>query len=316
MRIGLGTAAIGRPHYINIKTTGKEEALFNLNNFRQKGLELIDFAYQQGVRHFDTAPGYGIAEDLLIDWFAEKKNPRISISTKWGYTYVANFEKAAKVHEVKEHSIDKLKEQWNTSKKLLPVLNNYQIHSATLETGVLENIEVLNQLASLKEKFGFQIGITTSGANQIEVLKKAINVKVNKNPLFDTFQVTYNVLDQNLFEILQALSKEKKQLIIKEALANGRVFRNKKFPHYQKLYTTLEELAKKYQVGIDAIALRFCIDTVPQAMVLSGASTKEQLKQNLKAEVFQLTTTEIEKLKTFRVSPDKYWAERSKLSWN
>ena len=63
----------------------------------------------------------------------------IEIATKWGYTYTANFDANATVHEVKEHSLSKLNEQWNFSKQLLPYLKVYQIHSATLETGVLEN---------------------------------------------------------------------------------------------------------------------------------------------------------------------------------
>jgi hypothetical protein len=40
-----------------------------------------------------------------------------------------------------------------------------------------------------------------------------------------------------------------KTVIIKEALANGRIFKNEKFSHYQKLYQIVDAMAKKYQVA-------------------------------------------------------------------
>jgi len=126
-RIGLGMAAIGRPQYINIKQEESNES-FSLENFKEKGKVAIENAYKNGIRHFDTSPGYGIAESLLIDWLKEKNDPAITASTKWGYTYVADFDPNATEHEVKEHSIDKLIEQLTVSQKLLPYLKIYQIH--------------------------------------------------------------------------------------------------------------------------------------------------------------------------------------------
>ena len=34
------------------------------------------------------------------------------IGSKWGYAYVADFRQGADVHEVKEHSVARLAEQW------------------------------------------------------------------------------------------------------------------------------------------------------------------------------------------------------------
>ncbi len=39
-----------------------------------------------GVKYFDSSPGYGIAEDILIELIKEKNANEVSISTKWGYT--------------------------------------------------------------------------------------------------------------------------------------------------------------------------------------------------------------------------------------
>lgn len=312
--IGLGTAAIGRPQYINIKNTTSNK--FDRDQFIQKGKAVLDTAYSQGVRYFDTAPGYGIAEQILIEWLSTKNDASIEVATKWGYTYVANFDPLAKIHEIKDHSLAQLVKQWGSSKQLFPHLTTYQIHSATFDTGVLESIDVLYKLAELKDLHQLKMGITTTGSNQIEVLNKALDVEINGIQLFDAFQVTYNILDQSLAKVSNDLIKSGKRIIIKEALANGRVFRNKKYPIYSKLYDSLENLARKYEVGVDAIALRFCLETIHPYTVLSGASEEYQILENLKAQQFELKASEIELLKSFAIDVEQYWGERKRLNWN
>ena len=313
-KIALGTAAIGRPQYINIKK-GKSEN-FDSAKFKEDGINVLDFAYDEGVRYFDTSPGYGMAEQIMIDWLKTKKDNSIEVATKWGYSYVANFDPKAVIHEIKDHSLPQLLRQWEKSKELLPYLSTYQIHSATLDTGVLDNEEVLNKLAVLKNEFQLKIGITTSGSNQVEVLKKALDIEVNNEQIFEIFQVTYNMLDQSLAEVTDDKIKDGKRIIIKEALANGRVFRNINYSNYNSLYNLLELLANKYEVGVDAIALRFCIDTINPFMVLSGASEEFQLLENLKSNQFVLEEEDINLLKSFKLDPSSYWEERKQLNWN
>ena len=312
--IGLGTAALGRPQYINVRQESCDNS--NLDTFRKQSFQVLENAYNLGIRYFDTAPGYGLAEELLLQWLQTKDDKTIEVATKWGYTYTANFDAKAKIHEVKEHSLSKLKEQWKFSKQLLPYLKVYQIHSATLETGVLENTPVLNELARLKNEKKLKIGITTTGTNQVEVIKKALDIIVDEKPLFDVFQVTYNFLDQSLLEIIDDLKQQDKSIVIKEALANGRVFRNNNYPHYTKMYSALENLAKKYNVGVDAIVLQYCSQTIPGSIVLSGASNTNQLDENLKVNSFSLSNDEVQLLNSFKITPEFYWTERKQLQWN
>ena len=314
-KIGLGLAALGRPEYINIRSEGsidKSQTAFKENTF-----SVLDEAYKLGVRYFDTAPSYGKGEAFLNEWHDKNNYNDVILGTKWGYTYVANWELGfTGQHEIKEHSLEKLLEQWHLSKAMLPNLKYYQVHSATFESGVLENNEVLNQLYKIKKATGLKIGITTSGKNQKEVLAAALKVAVKEDLLFDSFQVTYNLFEQSTFEILSSILKQGKTVIIKEALANGRVFQNKKFHHYQAAYDVLESLSKKYDVGIDAIALRFVIDNLGPTYILSGVSNLEQLKENLKAQNFELSKEEIELIKSLQVPSKSYWEERSALAWN
>lgn len=314
-KIGLGLAALGRPEYINIRP--ETEVDKSEKSFRDNAFEVLNFAYQHGIRHFDTAPSYGKGEQFLLDWNTKYAHEDVQLSTKWGYTYQANWELGFQgAHEVKEHSLEKLVEQWQVSKKLSPALKIYQVHSATFESGILENKGVLEKLHQIKERKGLQIGLTTSGANQGEILETALKIKVENEFLFSSFQVTYNILEQSTNDALRKILKQGKTIIVKEALANGRVFKNEKNPYYQQLYSVLEKLCLKYKVGIDAIALRFIMDFLQPNIVLSGASNTVQLKQNLESYKFQLTNKEISQLQSMAVNPNDYWIERNSLTWN
>tara|TARA_B110000483_G_scaffold69404_1_gene86656 strand:+ start:1621 stop:2574 length:954 start_codon:yes stop_codon:yes gene_type:complete len=313
-KIGLGTAAIGRPQYINVRNQKPES--FDLEKFRQSGLQVLESAYQQGVRYFDTAPGYGMAEQLISDWLQSKNDPSIEVATKWGYEYVANFNPDAKVHEIKDHSIDQLIKQWEVSKELLPFLSTLQIHSATFETGVLDDDEVLAKLAEFKSNYGINIGLSTTGENQVDVLKKALDIQINGKQLFNVFQVTFNILDQSILEVLDILKQDNNRIVIKEALANGRLFPHYACVDFSDLYQLLESLALKYNTGIDAIALQFCHQALKPFMVLSGASHTSDLVENLKTNNLKLSSYEIESLKSHAIPTNHYWNQRKQMNWN
>ncbi len=305
-KIGLGLAALGRPEYINIrkeKNIDKSEATFKQNAFN-----MLDIAYRLGIRYFDTAPSYGKGELFLKEWQKNKCYKDTLLATKWGYTYVANWQLGYKdAHEIKEHSIEKLIEQWETSKELLPNLKVYQIHSATLESGVLENTKVLKKLHELKTEIGLKIGITTSGPHQNTVLKEASQIKINNVFLFDVFQVTYNVFEQSTYQTLLNLSNKGRKVVIKEGVANGRVF--------VETPKILKDIANSHQTTVDVIALRFIIDTIQPTIVLSGAFTEYQLTSNLKALDITLSSQEIAALKKLAVVPETYWKSRQLLKW-
>jgi aryl-alcohol dehydrogenase-like predicted oxidoreductase len=313
--LGLGLAAIGRPDYINIRATkplDKSKAAF-----KEKALEVLDEAYNLGIRHFDVAASYGYGEQFLLDWMSSCENKDISISTKWGYTYAANWEIGySGKHEIKEHSLNKLNEQWQFSKQFLPQLNIYQIHSATLDSGVLSNTDVHNRLFELKQNYGFNIGISTSGANQAEIIDAAMSIYVDGQSLIDSYQVTFNILEQSTLKTLRRLRANSKIIIIKEALANGRIFPWYKSERYSEIYNLLKQLSDGYKVGIDAIALRYVIDKVEPNWVLSGASNVNQLRSNMDCLKIELPLEAIEILSKLSCNSNAYWTERSNLTWH
>ncbi len=204
--------------------------------------------------------------------------------------------------------------------RVVSILENQKIEKRIAITpDIAKKYIALGFKISIVEKYGEHLGFKDSDykelgveilTNKSEVLNSAKDIAVSNELLFDSYQVSYNVFEQSAFDALQELKTKGKTIIIKEALANGRVFTNK---HAMK---QLETLSKTYNVGPDSIALRFVIDTLQPTMVLSGASNPTHLVQNLKALDFKLSLDDLELLKSLKTESKMYWNERSDLAWN
>ena len=160
--LGLGLAALGRPGYINLGHANDLNGDYAVEDMQANAHTVLDAAYRAGVRYFDAARSYGKAEVFLGGWLRSREIPpeSVTVASKWGYTYTAGWQVKAAEHEVKEHSLAVLRRQWDeTQANLGGYLDLYQIHSATLKSGVLENPEVLAELARLKGA-GTAIGLT------------------------------------------------------------------------------------------------------------------------------------------------------------
>lgn len=316
-RIGLGLAALGRPGYINLGhgddiKSNNDAATMQLNT-----LQILDLAYENGIRYFDAARSYGKAELFLSEWIKTRdSNDQLTVGSKWGYTYTADWKVEAEKHEVKEHSVDVLKRQWSESKELLgDRLNIYQIHSATIESGVLDNKNLLYRLWELKEE-GIVIGLTLSGANQGETLRKALSIISRGEYLFQAVQVTWNILERSTTDILTDAHQSGIGVIVKEAVANGRLTsRNNEASFFNKK-EQLQGIAKKYNVGIDAISIAYILRQPWVSTVLSGAANQEQLKSNLKALKVKLNESELNIINSMVETPKTYWGIRAELEWN
>src|SRR5690606_30005787 len=124
--------------------------------------DVLDAAWQAGVRYYDTARSYGRGEEFLGNWLRSRKIARsaATVGSKWGYTYTANWQVQADPHEVKSHTLDVLQRQWGETQTTLgDALDLYQVHSATLDSGILDNSAVLNELARHKAN-GVALGLS------------------------------------------------------------------------------------------------------------------------------------------------------------
>jgi aryl-alcohol dehydrogenase-like predicted oxidoreductase len=317
-RIGLGLAALGRPGYINLGHAQDLQQNYDVVVMEAHAHTVLDAAWAAGIRYFDAARSYGRAEAFLGSWLTSRGlSPQsVAVGSKWGYTYTADWQVKAKEHEVKEHSLPVLQRQIGESRGLLgDYLNLYQIHSATLESGVLENEAVLAELARLRED-GLLIGLSLSGANQAETLRRAIQVRVNGRPLFDSVQATWNLLEQSAGEALQEAHESGMGVIVKEALANGRLTPRNQDPAFQTKMAILNQVAAQHNTSIDALALAAVLAQPWADIALSGASTVEQLQSNVLALNVKWNEVTAMTLQSLLESPQTYWQTRSQLSWN
>ena len=85
-RIGLGLAALGRPGYM---TLGHAEDLggeYAPDEMESHCHEVLDAAWDAGVRAFDAARSYGRAEEFLGSWLRRRgREPgELTVTSKWG----------------------------------------------------------------------------------------------------------------------------------------------------------------------------------------------------------------------------------------
>lgn len=316
-RMGLGLAALGRPGYINLGHADDLNADYDVQAMEARTHEVLDAAWNAGIRYFDAARSYGRAEAFLSSWLrARGLHPdEVVIGSKWGYTYTAGWRVDAEVHEVKEHSLDVLRRQRQESDDHLGAhLDLYQIHSATLESGVLENEDVLAELGRYRDA-GLAIGLSVSGPRQAETILRAIDVTVGGEPLFASVQATWNLLETSAGDALRQANEAGMGVIIKEGLANGRLTARNNDPAFAEQRALLESVAAELNTTLDALALAAVLAQPWCDIVLSGAARVDHLQSNVAAFDVPWTDEIADRLSTLREPPEVYWKTRSSLKW-
>ncbi|MBN2470048.1 MAG: aldo/keto reductase [Anaerolineae bacterium] len=318
--LGLGLAALGRPGYITLDHAADLRHDYSVETMQARAHAVLDAAWAAGIRYFDAARSYGKAEQFLGTWLHRRNIPpeAVTVGSKWGYTYTANWQVEAKNHEIKDHSLPVLKRQWEeTRANLGRHVRLYQVHSATLDSGVLENIPVLQQLWTLKHHERVRIGLTLSGPEQAATLRRAAALTVGGARLFDTVQVTYNVLEPSTGPLLEEVHAAGMGVIVKEALANGRLTpRNADNPDFARAYAVLQAQAERLRTTVDALALAAVLACPFVDVVLSGAARQDHLTSNLGALRVAWDEEADSALAALAEPPDQYWATRSALDWN
>jgi aryl-alcohol dehydrogenase-like predicted oxidoreductase len=283
----VGLAALGRPAYINLAHGRDLRGEIDVSALKGRAHAVLDAAHADGLLYFDAARSHGRAEEFLASWLNSRAiSPGdVTVGSKWGYVYTADWRIDADQHEVKDLSADNLRRQAAESRALLgDHLALYQIHSATLESGVLEDAAVRDELARLREQ-GLRIGFTVTGPRQRETIERALEVGG-----FDTVQATWNLMECSAAPALAAAHEAGLGVIVKEALANGRV---------------LEHVP-------DTVALAAVLAQPWADVVLSGAATVEQLESNLCALETEYDGSHDDLVE----DPETYWSTRAALPWN
>jgi aryl-alcohol dehydrogenase-like predicted oxidoreductase len=303
-RLGLGLAALGRPAYINLGRDGALPAERTVPNMREATWRVLDAAYLAGVRWVDAARSYGLAEEFLAEWLADRGHTDVTVSSKWGYAYVGGWRMDAPVHEVKEHSLARFRQQWAETTALLgDRVAVYQVHSLTADSPLFTDAALLDELAALADQ-GVRLGFSTSGPSQADTVRRGLELRVSGRRLFDAVQSTWNVLEPSAGPALAEAHRDGVHVLVKECLANGRLA--------VEPPPEVDALARRREVGPDAVALAAALAQPWAGTVLLGPASVPQLRTNLDALRVRLAPDDLAGL---AVDPERYWAERGALSW-
>lgn len=111
-RIGLGMAALGRPGYINLNRDSIFGDTRSLDKMQTQANLVLDnlFDNAEELPWVDCARSYGLSEKFLGEYLEKNdvKPDNVYVSSKWGYTYVADWKvslEEGEPHEVKDHSV-------------------------------------------------------------------------------------------------------------------------------------------------------------------------------------------------------------------
>jgi len=311
-RLGLGLAAVARPAYI---TSGRDAlGARDVAALRARSVELLDAAYAAGVRYLDVARSYGRAEEFLAGWLgAPPEVSDVEVGSKWGYRYVGDWRLDADVHEVKDHSLAAFTSQLAETRALLGSrVDVYHVHSATPDTGVLDDVALHAALGELRDS-GVRVGVSTSGPAQADTVRRALDIEVDGSPLVTSVQTTWNVLEPSAGPALAEAAARGARVIVKEGVANGRLAPGAADP--APAARLVASVAASLGVGADQVALAAALAQPWAWRVLSGAVTTEQLDSNLAAEDLVLPTGFLDEVAGLAEPAPRYWAARSRRVW-
>ncbi len=129
---------------------------------------------------------------------------------------------------------------------------------------------------------------------------------------FGAVQATWNFLEPSAGAALADTHRAGWGVIVKEALANGRLTDRGAGGDAGPL----GDVAADRGITADAVAIAAALANPWADVVLSGAVSGAQLRSNVGALDVDLEPVELDGLRDLATPPDEYWHERSLLPWS
>ena len=255
----LGTVQFGLNYGIN-NTIGKMS--------EDKVFELLENAYDLGIKTLDTAESYGNAHSVISNFHKQSKK-RFNIISKYSSS---NF----------DYPIDLVERiQVHCSNFDINYLEGYMFHSYSdfkmtinNEPNILDNIKN----SGLVKK----IGVSVYSNDEIEDLLNFKNINL--------IQLPFNLFDNEYQrkEILEKAKKRNIEIHTRSAFLQGLFFKDvntlqKNLLPLKKDLNDLSLLSKKSNIALAELALNYPLSKSYIDKVLIGVDSLEQLKNNIKA---------------------------------
>ncbi|MFS8353429.1 aldo/keto reductase [Bacillus cereus] len=266
----------------------------SLGTSEAEAMRIIDEAIDLGINFFDTADlyDYGLNEEFVGKALKGKRD-QIVLTTKVGNRWTEEKNgwswdpsKAYIKAEVKE-SLRRLQTDY---------IDLYQLHGGTIEDPIDETIEAFEELK--KEGIIRHYGISSIRPNVIREYAKRSNIV--------SVLMEYSLLNRRPEEWFPLLNEHQISIIARGPLAKGiltdknarKIERAKEKDYlsysYDELYTTLASVKEITQESsLTGTAIQYCLHNETVAAVIPGASSIQQLQENVQAsKQTQLTTAE------------------------
>jgi aryl-alcohol dehydrogenase-like predicted oxidoreductase len=134
--------------------------------------------------------------------------------------------------------------------------------------------------------------------------------------LFDAVQATWNLLERSAGPALAEAHQLGVGVIIKEALANGRLTPRNDSLAFAVQRRLLDEAAADLGTTPDAVALAAVLARPWVDVVLSGAAVEEHVASNVGAVEVVWGEELARRLAPLVEPPGAYWRTRAELDWN
>lgn len=271
----LGTAQFGLNYGIN-NNNGQLE--------KDQVLELLNVAYQEGIRFLDTAEIYGNAHNIIGDFHKRNENLRFKIITKFPHNFnidVIN---------------DKVFEYINVLN--VTVIDVLMFHSFNSFKSNYQSVELLEEL----KRSGHinHIGVSVYTNNQLESLLD--------EDLISVVQLPFNLLDNiNVRgDLLEKLKNKGKSVHVRSVFLQGLFFKNinDKTPIVKQLRTELKllnHLTSKFKCSMEELALSYNLSQQNIDNVIIGVDSIFQLNNNIKASFYKLQEETIQHINKIHV---------------
>ncbi|HKR26953.1 MAG TPA: aldo/keto reductase [Acidobacteriaceae bacterium] len=288
---------------------------------------LVDLCIEAGINLFDTANGYsnGLAEEILGKALQGKRN-HVLISTK---VFFPMGEGPNELGTSRQHIL----EQVDASLRRLGTdhIDIYHMHAFDAFTPVEETLQTLNTLVQAgKVRY-----IACSNFSGWALMKSLAVSDRYGWARYVAHQVYYSLVGREYeWELMPLAIDQGLGALIWSPLGwgrlTGKVRRGQPLPATSRLHKTAEagppvddeylyrvvdaidEVAKETGKSVPQIAINWILQRPTISSVILGARNEEQLKQNLAAASFHLTTEQVAKLdaasKTNLTYP--YWHQR------
>jgi aryl-alcohol dehydrogenase-like predicted oxidoreductase len=295
--------------------------------------KLIHLCLDAGVNLFDTADVYsnGLAEEILGKALEGIRN-RVLISTKATFTMGdgANDYGSSRFHLI---------ESVNNSLRRLQTdhIDIYHLHGFDGNTPVEETLRALDDLVT-SGKVRYIACSNFSGWH----LMKSLSVSERYGwSRYVAHQAYYSLLDREFeWELMPLGIDQKVGTIVWSPLASGQLggkFRrgqpipqdNRRsqggshgpatdFEHLYNIVDALDEVAEETGKSVAQVSLNWLLQRPTVANLVIGARNEEQLKQNLAAVGWNLTTEQVKKLDdaSYKDPIYPYWHQRQNTKLN